>query len=785
MHRLAIRNAPWPRRILALAGLASIASGLVLLPAAPESLAVTHGHSGGSGSQVTVTGPRLVNPATINSTTGAAKLLKNRSSVTVSQTRNLIEQTIRVSWKNFSPTTAGTFPYSSTNTDYPVVVAECKVAHPKFEKQCFGVEGRSGTPGGENQFGPYNAVYTTTTAKGTGVADIPLLTELQNQFLGCSPTHECSLAIIPVQGGDITRKPFSCTNHLEDPIFGGNTATAGVTFGAPVPGAPECSWAKRIVVPLHFAPSLANCKFKSAAITIIGSPMAQREMDQWDTGLCEQSNPLYISYSFSLPEPAAIQAVQSGEGDVALTTRPAATLNGPHHKYTYAPISVSAVAVPYWVDNTNSGDPFTRLKLDPRLVAKMLTTSYNLSGSACTPHATKNCDPAVDGNPEDIIADPEFKKLNPGINVLDTSLGNASIANDVPIVQSGPSDMTYMVTRWIAANKPADDFLRGIPDQWGMRINSYYDNVKYPTDAFVPQDPSTVVQHAYSPVFPLALADTDMVNAWPPGTGYLKQVCGTTGGQLSYCRLAQEVPGNRVLFGVLDYADTSAFLIPSAALLNPAGHYVTPSQKSMAAAVNSLVDNGNKITQEVSTTSKNPNEYPLTMVIYAMVPTSGESHAKADAIARWLRYLAGPGQHEGTAPGTLPTGYLPLTPKLRQETLTAATEVQDQSGTTSKSPSPSTSPTASSSTSPSPGSSVSPSPSSSVSFPKIGQKISTVAVRDPQTAGFLRYALPGLLIIGGLAALGGASSLLAPNSGAIAARLRRYYRTGELWRRKP
>ena len=281
-----------------------------------------------------------------------------------------------------------------------------------------------------------------------------------------------------------------------------------------------------------------------------------------------------------------------------------------------------------------------------------------------------------------------------------------------------------------------------MPDRWGTRVNSYYANVKYPTDAFVPQDPSPQTQHAYSPIFPLSLGVSDMVEAWPPGTGYRKQECGSVNQPLSYYRLTQETPGNRVLFGVLDYADTAAFLIPSAAILNPAGRYVTPTQRSMAAAVNSMVSDGNKITQEVGTKSKNPAEYPLTMVIYAMVPTSGLSHTKADAIARWLRFVAGHAQQEGTAPGTLPTGYLPLTSKLRAETLTAATAVQDQAGAAK------------------------PQPESQlnqpqlvrlaepgllgvrvavlgVSFPKVGQKINTVAVRDPQTAGFLRYALPG------------------------------------------
>jgi hypothetical protein len=731
----------------------------------------------------------MLNPNSINPSTGSASLFKYHSSVTVSQTTNLVNQTIQVSWKGFTPTPPGSLPYNQQTTPYPVVVAECRGAHPKHLSDCFGVAGRDGTQGGENQYGPYNAVWSTTTAKGKGVADIPILSELQNQFLGCLSNRPCSIAVIPVQGGDILQSPFSCAKHLEDSVAGGDTDTSQITFGSSRPGAPQCSWAKRIVVPLHFSPATANCKFKTATLSIIGSPMMQRAMDQWDTGFCEQANPLYITYNFALPEPAAITAVQAGGGDIALTTRPAATLTGPHHKYTYAPVGISAVSVPYWVDNVNTGDPFTNLKLDPDLLAKMLTTSYALAGVGCTPRPSKDCDPAVDGNALDPIQDPEFTKLNPGINIGNTQLGSANSPNDVPIVQSGPSDMTYMATRWIAANKDATSFLRGIPDRWGMRVNSYYDNVKYPTDAFVPQDPSAQVQRAYSPIFPLVNGVNDMQEAWPPGTGYRKQFCGN--GPKGYCRLTQETPGSRVLFGVLDYADTAAFQIPSAALLNPAGRYVTPSARSMAAAVNSMVDNGNKITQEVSTTSKNRNEYPLTMAIYAMVPTSGVSHGKADQIARWLRYVVGAGQREGTAPGTLPVGYLPLTPKLRQQALTAATEVQNQTGSTAKSssPSPSTSTTsstsASSSTSPSPGSSVSTSPSSSVSFPKIGQKINTVAVRDPQTAGLLRYALPGVLIIGGLAALGGASSLLAPSSGAIAARLRRYYKTGELWRRKP
>ena len=72
--------------------------------------------------------------------------------------------------------------------------------------------------------------------------------------------------------------------------------------------------------------------------------------------------------------------------------------------------------------------------------------------------------------------------------------------------------------------------------------------------------------------------------------------------------------------------------------------------------------------------------YPLTMVIYAAAPTSGVSHAKAAAIAKFIDYAAGAGQSPGLLPGQLPPGFLPLTAKLRAQARKAAQEVRNQTG---------------------------------------------------------------------------------------------------------
>jgi hypothetical protein len=45
-------------------------------------------------------------------------------------------------------------------------------------------------------------------------------------------------------------------------------------------------------------------------------------------------------------------------------------------------------------------------------------------------------------------------------------------------------------------------------------------------------------------------------------------------------------------------------------------------------------------TLQVSLHTSNPAVYPLTMVIYAVAPTSGVCHAKAAAIAKFIDYAA-------------------------------------------------------------------------------------------------------------------------------------------------
>jgi hypothetical protein len=679
-----------------------------------------------------VTGPRLWDPA-------VRKKFAHPSYVAVSLVHHLTNQVVQVSWRNFTPSSDVTYTASSTN--YPVMVAECKGTHPTKQSQCFGAD-NGGVQGSVGQYGPQNTQYATTARNGTGVADIQLLTAEAAPQLGCNLGHACSLVIEPAQGGNIFTG--NCADHSQDIGQSAIGQVAFTTFGT-------CSWRDRIIVPLTFEPTPTDCPVHNPNFSVIGSPMLARAMDSWQTALCSAANPEYIQYDSAQNEPLARQDFISGTDTVALTTLPQTGAKGPR-PFTYAPVAISAESVAFWVDNPRTGKPLTHLKLDPRLVLKLLTQSYNFENEGCG-HGQVNirgvgCDNAVDNDPSSLFADPEFKRLNPHTAAVGDNF-------QVPTVLSGQSDMTLELTRWIAASKPAKAFADGAFDPWGAHINTDYLNMTLPTNTLSPMDPYPPIAHRYDPFFPLSAVARYQVNNWYPATNWQPDVFGNFGA------LQPELPGNRALFAILDEADAAAFQLPVASLENAAGRYVAPTTAGMTAALGAMTTAKNHITRDVhfSTGPRKwrrnfPDAYPLTMVIYAMVPTGGISKAKAAKIAQWLDFAANQGQQPGFGPGLLPPGYLPLTSAMRAQTLRAANEVLHQtgnkkaSGTATASPAPS--PTASASTG----------------------TVSLGYDSNPLTAGAARYVVPILLIAGALLAVGSSFSLaVGRGSKALAARL--------------
>jgi len=679
-------------------------TALIVLPPSAHTTAVAHADA----TSVTVPGPRQWNPAT--GQFGAP------GTVTVSQTQNLVDQMVHVSWTGFTPSTNGSFVVVGQSPNwslvgYPVVAYECKGTDPKIT-DCYGSYhyGQNATPDNNDGFGqvsvgtglsapdfPDNEQAAVTGSGGSGGLDLELYTANQAPSLGCDATHACSIVVEPNYGGDALGENTEsggadCTDHSADTGLSGEATD--VTFGSGdnlgTNGGEQCAWQYRTVIPVSFAPVPASCRAGATGVAAEGMPMLDRALTQWVVGSClAGNNPVTVDAETGLTEPQARgDFLAGGSGaDVAFTSLPAPAGTKGVRPYTYVPVGSTGIAVAFFVDDPATNLPIRSMKLDARLLAKLLTQSYDTGSFTGQLSDTAS----VAGNPACLFADPEFTALNPTGGAFSWPTCQDVNANNVlPIVAGGKTDLVHELTAWITADPDARAFLAGTPDKWGMHVDTFYQTSKYPypIDSLVPQDSSG------PPKDPTTGAAIDPKGAhrdygqlkgyeWNPIQSGLDDVLrhllkatptcispdfDTANGVHDKCG-AQNV-GSRGLLAIMDTGRAAAFSLPTASLLNAAGSYVAADAPGLAAAAADYVTDPATGTQSLqwgtagTAYAGDKAAYPLTVPAYAMAPTAGISPAKAGDIADFLAAVTDnrSGQLAGEAPGELAPGYVPNTP---------------------------------------------------------------------------------------------------------------------------
>ncbi len=705
-------------------------------PTAPATGHTTCVSSGGSGSSCTGTyGGDTAWDNYADDENGG--MITAQPKVTVDQTVNLTNQMVHITWSNFTPSgyegngdpaTGLSNGFKASLEYYPVFVVECKGANPQTIDACNELQvglPSAGAPG--NAIESYTQGGATTQASdcsdvpndpvcGTGYTDLQIQTQLQNNTLGCDSSNPCSIAVLPEWGGNTYAQPADCEDHsLDLPSNGGYASTQYGDYTS-------CMWNDRIVVPLSFAPTAKQlCSSNDYAFSAQGSPMLERVMGQWQPGWCTATQgKVDFNYDSGVNEYEARNGFLNGSSslsastDVALVTDPASSTeaSASSRQFTYAPVATTSITVAYYVDNQVTQEPITNLKLNARLVAKLLTQSYSLQFSQCATGQTAQsdlCDPKIVGNPVSIFADPEFYQLNPEYSKADFETETNGLDNSgdfLPIVLAGNSDMTYELTRWIESDASAVAFLEGKPDPWGMHVNAYYEQGQsqtYPVSEFQVLDPGftsgttglgstsdpflSTMQVAWNPVTGLDNVASDLAGWTPSGdqffpscsnTTYAWTQCQGNGNVIDAKDPADQFP-QRALFAVLDSGTASAYRFPTAQLVNPAGAAVAPSTTSMAAAVAAMRTNPDGVTQYQDFSHTVAGAYPLTEIQYAMVPTCGLSSAKAGAISTFLKDVVG-SQSYGVGLSQIPPfgGYLKLNSAQQAQDLKAAAAVQRQ-----------------------------------------------------------------------------------------------------------
>jgi hypothetical protein len=785
-------------------------------------------------------GDRAWEWAKFGDVSGAGHESADQPTVTVTPTSDLVSQVVHVSWTNFTPTldygltnAAGDLvaqDNANTGTSlYDLAIYECRGTDPagpvgdgdqQAGNVCYDV---SDTTQVQATAGAANGVLAFTSPNGTGQANMYVEAGAENSLLKCGDTSPCSLVVVPNWGGQEPDfgLPAACANHTND------DGSLPLQYGAYQFIGGQCSWADRIVVPLSFAPSPANCPTTSTPVfQVDGSSTMEAALWQWQAGWCVGKSALSFGYT-SQDEYLARQLFLNGSGslgapvDMALVTQPADSSNSngaspAARQYTYAPLANSAIDFAYYIDNPNTGEPMANLVLNARLAAKLVTQSYAL-GYNCTeqppagqkppPAASSTCDPAVSGNPPSIFDDPEFFALNGG----DTSANMANFPNDssfpdtlygvfLPTVDSGNSDVTNEMTGWIEADPTAHAFLGGqaatgtLPGtgKVSMTVNKYFRNIAFPESEFTPLDsgwsiePTAAVggldesmQAAWNPVVNLDTAATDLAT-YAPASDSPVPVCALSStsctGNNGYKNpvVTGQFLGQDEMTAVVSNGQAAADAFPVFALVNAAGKAVEPTNASILAAVSQMTTNADGITQSPNFASKDPDAYPLATVEYAMVPTCGLSAAKASEISAFLTDVATKGQTPGDLPGQLAPGYVPLTSHQLGQLKAAASAVKAQhcvkggGGVTGGGAGTGGGTGGSGSTGKGSSGKGGTNPETAAKLGK-GAHPAGYAVKDPFTAGLERLILPLLIIMGGLLGLGGPVTYVVGRTGGWSA----------------
>lgn len=532
------------------------------------------------------------------------------------------------------------------------------------------------------QTGPRNRFFDNNTSNeipfgrtrgdGTGVAYLETQTAQQAPGLGCgqrqtSPEGDsylpaCWLVVVP--RGD----------HEVD------GTTVPLLLSSPLS---PTNWQQRIVFPLSFQPTSLSCPLSAQERQLTGQESFTTAVSSWQPTLCATG--ATYNYSQVSDDTARRLLVSTNPGLDFVSRGLDPALAPPGGPPVYAPVAVTGLTFavnldknvldPTPAEEAQQGQRITSLNLTPRVVAKLLTQSYQFGAQYY-----QGPEPALKDNAGSLLADPDFLKDNPDLRTQLPSIADA-------LVPFAPADAVVSLWNWISSDKDARAFLDGEPDPYGMTVNPSYKGLARGLDRLPksdlqchPIDPShkdlpfcTLDQHPYASDFREAArsasrGDSLVRNVYPASPPIGQKVTLSKGGL--------QPSGRRALIALSDTGTAARYALPTARLRNASGAFVAPDAVGLAAGLTSMKPSGTDGLLQPDPTATDPAAYPLTQLTYAVTVPAKITKPQGSDFADFLRYAAGPGQVSGVGPGQLPPGYLPLPQSFRQQTLAAAEVVQ-------------------------------------------------------------------------------------------------------------
>lgn len=543
------------------------------------------------------------------------------------------------------------------------------------------------------------AAFTDT--EGRGEVQFEVRSDVENESLGCNHTTPCTIEVVPILGLSCAA-PAATVRIVDNACRKGgrflpgssNFAGEGVDAAvAPTLWWSQSNWANRFSIPITFGlpPDACDILDSRAPTGFYGTELLAQAALQWAPAYCLREDRFKFQHN-QMSDEAGFNLMESGEAA-------AAVVSSEHQQrgsdpVAYAPTAVTGFGIGYVADKPENAGEATDLRLNARLVAKLLTQSY-LGSDLGRGH------PGIGDNPLSMLTDPEFIALNPGLSRTDQEAAATLLS------LSNSSDVIQQLTDWIAHDEDAMAFVGGKADDWGMRVNPAYEDLELPRadipllDEYVPetantcrqQNPGVYFNQLAAPVTTMRKIAEAVLDGWPN----VQTRCefDTATGLFKIGRIDRQSFGSRFMLGLVSLGDAERYGLRLASLEASPGDFVAPTGPSLAAAVGLMQQDQVRtpFVLDQAQVRRSARAYPGTMVVYTAARTGNLDQASADQVAQFIRISTTEGQRPGSGNGQLPGGFLPIsrtgvTAPLFASAQQAAAAVQAQADTGETGPAP-------------------------------------------------------------------------------------------------
>jgi len=328
-----------------------------------------------------------------------------------------------------------------------------------------------------------NEISAARTARnGSGEVSFETQTSLEAPQLGCGAT---------VTEDDGSTSPRACwlvvvpRGELNLDTSPNDTQSSGRISGSPLS---VSAWKNRMVVPLEFQSVSQTCPIGNAEQRIVGSEMIAEAITSWQPALCGTGT----TYGYSLigddEARNQITSTISGASRLGIIANPLDKETAGNSTLAYAPVAESAVVVAFTIDyrlfTTAKAIEKNGLQVqDLTLNARLVAKLLTQSYQLDVPGRGKS-DPVISNNPLSIVTDPEFLALNPEFVGFTGDSAPAGLMTAL-----GSTDANSLVWDWLRSDPIAQSFLAGEADEYGMKINPSYLPLSLATDDSVDSFP--------------------------------------------------------------------------------------------------------------------------------------------------------------------------------------------------------------------------------------------------------------------------------------------------------